>query len=102
MTRYPYPIGAKIAGADCSGKAFTGTVTELLGPYTVKIDGLYATPVVLIHGLVDGKQPDLCIDCDGQGKYPSGAQCISCGGSGRVLPGDGIAVPEPAAQLSLF
>jgi hypothetical protein len=34
---------------------------------------------------------DACIDCDGAGRYPSGAACKSCGGSGRVLPGDGIA-----------
>jgi len=33
---------------------------------------------------------DLCIDCDGLGKYPSGQQCKSCGGSGCVAAGDGI------------
>jgi hypothetical protein len=33
---------------------------------------------------------DACIDCDGNGRYPSGAACKSCEGSGRVLPGDGI------------
>lgn len=33
---------------------------------------------------------DICIDCDGLGKYPSGAECKSCGGCGRVLRGDGI------------
>lgn len=32
---------------------------------------------------------DECIDCDGLGIYPSGAECKSCGGSGQVLPGDG-------------
>lgn len=38
-----------------------------------------------------------CIDCDGSGRYPSGAPCKSCGGSGRVNPGDGVALP-PAAH----
>ena len=37
---------------------------------------------------------ELCIDCDGLGKYPSGAECKSCGGSGRVGAGDGIPIPE--------
>lgn len=34
--------------------------------------------------------PDLCIDCDGLGKYPAGHACKSCGGSGRVMAGDGV------------
>jgi hypothetical protein len=42
---------------------------------------------------------DICIDCDGKGRYPSGATCKSCGGSGRVLPGDGIAEPHEPALL---
>lgn len=32
---------------------------------------------------------DTCIDCDGLGRYPSGAVCKSCEGSGRVQKGDG-------------
>lgn len=32
---------------------------------------------------------DTCIDCDGVGKYPSGADCKSCGATGLVLAGDG-------------
>lgn len=39
---------------------------------------------------------DICIDCDGVGRYPSGAACKSCEGSGRVLPGDGIKPPVTA------
>lgn len=37
---------------------------------------------------------DICIDCDGQGKYPSGVICHSCRGSGRVLKGEGIPIHE--------
>jgi hypothetical protein len=36
------------------------------------------------------KCTDICIDCDGAKKYPSGADCISCAGTGRVFEGDGI------------
>lgn len=32
---------------------------------------------------------DRCLDCDGVGKYPSGAECKSCAGHGRVRSGDG-------------
>lgn len=35
---------------------------------------------------------DICLGCEGVGKYPSGAHCQCCGGDGRVLPGDGMAV----------
>jgi hypothetical protein len=41
-------------------------------------------------------QSDKCIDCDGTGRYPSGAQCRSCEGTpGRVLKGDGEPVAKP-------
>lgn len=36
---------------------------------------------------------DVCIDCDGNGHYPTGDECKSCLGAKRVLPGDGIARP---------
>jgi hypothetical protein len=36
---------------------------------------------------------DICIDCDGSGRYPSGAECKSCCGAKRVLPGDVYARP---------
>lgn len=26
-----------------------------------------------------------CIDCEGQGTYPSGATCLSCAGEGKVI-----------------
>lgn len=32
---------------------------------------------------------DACIDCEGAGKYPSGADCVSYGATGLVLAGDG-------------
>lgn len=51
-----------------------------------------ANPPMAYCPMRDGK-PDLCIDCDGNGKYPAGHTCRSCGGSGKVLPGDGIKVP---------
>lgn len=40
--------------------------------------------------LAHRRRPDSCIDCDGAGKYPSGAVCKSCAGAGRVLSGDGV------------
>jgi DnaJ-class molecular chaperone len=42
-----------------------------------------------------GKTPDICIDCDGAGSYPTGARCKSCDGSGKVPAGNGI----PVAQI---
>lgn len=52
MTRYPYAIGAEVRGANCIGIGFTGTVTEIRGPYTVVLDGQYVTPVELIRDVI--------------------------------------------------
>ena len=38
----------------------------------------------------------ICIDCDGAGRYPRGATCKSCGGTGRVADGEGA--PDPAIE----
>lgn len=38
---------------------------------------------------------DTCIDCMGDGRYPSGATCKSCRGSGHVIAGDGISPKVP-------
>lgn len=37
--------------------------------------------VVLSHELLVKSE---CVDCDGTGKYPTGATCKSCGGEGVV------------------
>jgi hypothetical protein len=31
----------------------------------------------------------MCLDCDGEGRYPSGAVCECCAGSGAVAEGEG-------------
>lgn len=40
-----------------------------------------------------------CIDCDGTGSYPSGAECKSCEGSGSVPD---YATPIVGADLDVF
>lgn len=49
MTPFPYPVGTRVSGANCVGEAFSGTVTELRGAFSVVLDGLYITPNELIH-----------------------------------------------------
>ncbi len=43
----------------------------------------------------DPVDSDTCIDCMGDGRYPSGATCKSCRGSGHVIAGDGISPKVP-------
>lgn len=44
---YPYPVGTKVEGVDAAGARFSGTVTGLIGAYSVWVDGV-GTPVSLI------------------------------------------------------
>ncbi len=48
LSPYPYNVGDQVAGADCFEAPFTGTVTKLLGPYTVLLDDQAYTPTALI------------------------------------------------------
>lgn len=45
---YPYPLGTKVEGVDAAGQRFAGTITGIIGPYTVWVDGV-GTPVSLIN-----------------------------------------------------
>ncbi|MDQ0510909.1 hypothetical protein [Ancylobacter amanitiformis] len=47
LVAYPYPVGAKVEGVDAAGARFAGTVTGIIGPYSVWVDGV-GTPVSLI------------------------------------------------------
>lgn len=58
---------------------YTGLASDTSAPVAAN-DGPTYVPVG------DG---DICIDCDGRGIYPSKARCVSCGGTGAVLSGDG-------------
>lgn len=51
MTPFPYPVGTRVKGANCVGHAFSGTVTELRGAFSVVLDDLYITPNELIHSV---------------------------------------------------
>lgn len=42
---------------------------------------------------------DICIDCDGARRYPSGASCKRCRGSGRVPVDEGIPIPIKYALM---
>lgn len=44
---YPFPVGTKVEGIDAAGQRFTGTVDAIIGPYSVRVDGV-GTPVSLI------------------------------------------------------
>lgn len=44
---YPYPVGTKVEGVDSRGARFTGTVTGIIGPFSVWVDGV-GTPVSMI------------------------------------------------------
>lgn len=41
-------IGSHVTGKDCLGKPFEGVVTKHIGPYSVELDGIYATPLSLL------------------------------------------------------
>lgn len=41
-------VGQAVSGRDCMGQPFTGIVTQLVGPYTVLVDGTHFTPISLI------------------------------------------------------
>jgi hypothetical protein len=57
MRRYPYPIGAVVKyGASTGVNVEVGTVTALLGPFTVVIDKKIVVPISLIRGLVQPSQ----------------------------------------------
>lgn len=47
LVAYPYPVGTKVEGVDAGGRRFAGTVTGIIGPYSVSVDGV-GTPVSLI------------------------------------------------------
>jgi hypothetical protein len=47
LVAYGYPVGTKVEGVDAAGQRFAGTVTALMGPYSVWVDGV-GTPVSLI------------------------------------------------------
>ena len=40
--------------------------------------------------LAPGSAYETCLDCDGDGYYLSGAECLNCGGTGAVLPRDQV------------
>lgn len=44
---YPFPVGTKVEGVDAAGQRFAGTVDAIIGPYSVRVDGV-GTPVSLI------------------------------------------------------
>ena len=41
----------------------------------------------------------MCIDCEGSGRYPNGATCKSCAGSGYVSRADALATPSSPAVM---
>jgi len=47
LVPYAYPLGTKVEGVDSGGRRFAGTVTGVIGPYSVWVDGV-GTPVGLI------------------------------------------------------
>lgn len=49
LPRFPYRVGDTVSGRDCMGAPFTGTVTQLVGPYSVMLDETYFTPISLIE-----------------------------------------------------
>jgi hypothetical protein len=48
LPRFPFSVGDVVSGHDCMNAPFTGTVTKLVGPYTVILDNHVYTPISLI------------------------------------------------------
>lgn len=75
LPRFPYKIGDVVSGRDCQDVPFTGTVTDLIGPYTVQLNGNTFTPISLID---TPSTTNACRYCDGSGFFYSDPDLGPC------------------------
>lgn len=47
-------IGAQVSGQTCVGEPFSGTITEIRGPFSVVLDDTHVTPISLVTS-IDGQ-----------------------------------------------